>query len=470
MPHLQPGENDPYIVQGNLSFEVDNEAFGGLVRYEREYSAFTLTSITAYENFDQNQREDSDGSPIDSVQVYWYTEFEQFTQEIRLTSISESDYSYILGAFYERDDLYNGDYLTAYDLPGGGGLGGALNNYSRYDQTVESFSVFAHLEYQLFDKVRLVNGVRYTWEETELQGGTFGGNGLTGVGGEERPTSVLTPLTTSEDVPGGNVRRDENVSYKFGINYIPTENSLLYASITTGFRSGGYSVAFATAQPQLTNLEPETITSYEIGFKSVWNNNTIQLNGALFRYDFVNAHIDVDGGAPVPITVNAGSVDIIGLELEAQWAPTNNFNLSAGAGYLDSEINSDEEVATGTGLVSLKGNRTTFSPKLAFTGQVRYQTEVGESMIGIVSTDFSWRDEAYLEVNNQPSNLRDAYWLVNARLTLESNDGTWSVSAWGKNLTESEYQIYLNDLPDFGWLLYGYAAPRTYGITVGYNL
>ena len=474
-PHLQPGENDPYTVQGNLSFEVDNEASGGMVRYDQEYDTFTLTSITGYERFDQNQREDSDGSPIDSVHVYWYTEFEQFTQEIRLASNSEDEYSYIFGAFYERDDLYNGDYLTAYDLPtadathGGGGSG--LNVYSRYEQTVDAFSLFTHLEYQLSDKVRLVGGARYTEEETTLVGGTYGGTGLADVGGEERPVTALTVKATSDDVVGGNIRRDENISYKIGVNYTPTNNWLWYGSVTTGFRSGGYSVAFVQSQVGMINLKPETITSYEVGFKSEWNNNTFQLNGALFRYDYEDAHIDIDAdGSPVPITVNAGEVDISGLELEAQWAPNDSFNLSAGVGYVDSEIKSEFEADTGTGKQTLKGNRTAFNPELTFTGQVRYQTGIGQSMTGIFSTDFSWRDEAYLEANNQPSNLRDAFWLINARLLLKPNDGKWSLSAWGKNLTGSEYQIYLNDLPAFGWLLYGFAAPRTFGVTVGYDL
>ncbi|MFT5710843.1 MAG: iron complex outermembrane receptor protein [Halioglobus sp.] len=466
-PHLQPGENDPFTVQGNLSFEVENESWGGYLRYEREFDTFDLTSITAYEDFDQNQREDSDGSPIDSVQVYWYTEFEQFTQEVRLVSDESAAYSWIVGAFYEHDELYNGDFLTAFDIPGGGL--NFLNNYSQYEQTVDALAFFGHVEYQITDKIRLVNGVRWSWEETELDGGTFAGTGLTDIGGEERPSSALTPIATSEATENGGTRRDENVSYKFGVNYTPSDNALVYGSITTGFRSGGYSVAFAASQSELTNLEPETITSYEMGFKSEWN-NTLQINGAVFRYDYQDAHIDVDAdGAPVPITVNAGDVEIMGAELDVQWAPIENLNLSAGVGWVDSEIEADLTINTGIGPQNLSGNRTAFSPEWTFTGQARYQMDLSDGLRAVASTDISWRDEAYLEANNQPSNLRDDYWLVNARLALESSDGDWSIAAWGKNLTDEAYQVYLNDLPAFGWLLNGYAAPRTYGVTVAFN-
>jgi iron complex outermembrane receptor protein len=118
---------------------------------------------------------------------------------------------------------------------------------------------------------------------------------------------------------------------------------------------------------------------------------------------------------------------------------------------------------------TLQGNRTSFAPELSFTGQLRYQTSLTNKLGLTVSTDFSWRDEAFLEANNQPTNLRDAYWLVNGRVAIANLDAGWEASLWVKNLTDEEYQVYLNDLPAFGWLLNGYAAPRTIGINVGYE-
>ena len=469
-PQLQPGEDDPFISNGNLSFDVDNESVGGFLRVEHEFGDLTFTSITGYEDFDQNQREDSDESPIDSVQVYWYTEFEQFTQEFRLSSETDKS-SWIAGFFYEKDELYNGDYLTAYEAQ----IGGALNNYSRYTQDVEALAIFAHYEYQINDSLRLISGARYTEEETELVGGTLAGDGgLIGIGGEERPANILSVRSDAALAPGGNTRDDSDFSYKLGLNWNPSDNTLVYGSFTTGFRSGGYSIAFAGNQSELQNLEPEEIEAIEVGFKSTLLDNTLQINGSAYYYDVEDAHIDVDAtGGVVPVTVNAGKVKLQGVELDMRWSPTDSLDILAGVGWTDSEIESDLLVQSSSpaGLVlsPIDGNRTAFNPEWTINGQVRYEQPISNNYDMVLSTDFSWRDEAYLESNNQPANLRDAYWLINARAAVKSSDGKWEAALWGKNLSDEAYQVYLNDLPAFGWLLNGYAAPRTYGVSLNYN-
>jgi iron complex outermembrane receptor protein len=485
-----PNENDPFVTQGDLSFDVDNESFGGALRIDHEFDNFTLTSITGYEDFDQNQREDSDGSLLQSVEVYWFTEFEQFTQEIRIASNFDHDrWNYIAGAFYENDTLVNGDYLTAYETT----FGSAFNNYSSYTQDVEAFALFGHAEWQLNDKFRLIGGARFNTEETTLEGGTFAGLGITGIGGEERPefgVDGVTPFSRNDQanvrssaaaLPNGGVRKDDDFSAKVGLNYTPNDDLLVYGSISTGFRSGGFSIAFANTQDELAgdggSLSPETVTAYELGFKSSLSDR-FRLNGALFYYDLQDAHIDLDApGGVVPVTVNGDSVDVVGAELEVQWAISESVIFEGGLGYIDSEISDDTPVVSPGVLAiipnlqsgTLQGNRTSFAPELSFTGQLRYQTSLTNKLGLTVSTDFSWRDEAFLEANNQPTNLRDAYWLVNGRVAIANLDAGWEASLWVKNLTDEEYQVYLNDLPAFGWLLNGYAAPRTIGINVGYE-
>ena len=469
-----PGDDDPFTTRNNLTFEVDNRSLGGYVRVETPFGSSLFTSITAYEKFDQDQREDSDESPIDSVQIFWYTKFNQFTQEFRLTSdFDDASWSYIIGAFYEHDNLDNGDYLTGY-LPFNG-----LNNYSKYNQKVDALAGFFHGEYQVSENLRMISGVRYTWEKTTILGGTYAGKGLANFeGGEERPAIIGAALSHSSlftgafDANKSDSRKDENVSFKFGVQWDPADDFMLYGNISTGFRSGGYSIAFATTQTQMAKLEPEEITAYEIGFKSDFAENTVRINGAIFHYDFRNAHIDVDvTGVAVPITVNAGRIRTTGAELETTWAPIEGLELTAGFGWLDSEVRKiSDKVRNDFDLgAELEGNRPAFSPNFTHNGRIRYQTPVTENLNAILSADWSWRGKQYLEVNNQPSNLRPSYVLVNARVTLEAGDTAWRVSLWGKNITNTEYVTYLNDLPAFGWLLRGYGDPATYGISFEYQ-
>lgn len=463
---FQPGEDDPYITQNNLTFQVDNQTFGGLVRIDHQFENSIFTSISGYEQFSRDQREDSDGSPIDSIQVFWNNDINQYTQELRLTSdFNHDDWSYVLGAFYEHDDYENNDYLTAF-LPFNG-----LNNFSQYTQTIDAYSLFAHVESQLTDTLRLIAGGRYTNEQTTVNGGTFAGEGIQNIGGIEQPLILGAQITSASDVPGGNGRSDENVSYRLGVEWDVSENVLVYGNVTTGFRSGGYSVAFATAPDQLVNLEPETITSYEIGFKSNLADNRFRLNGAVFRYDIENGHVDVDvSGTPVPITINAVAAETYGAELETVWLVTEGLELTNGVGWTASTINDvGNQIIGGVPVTDLAGNRRAFSPDFTFNGQARYQTEISDSLDAIISADYSWRSDQHLEINNQPSNLIDAYWIVNAKAQIRSSDGNWAVSVWGKNITETEYVTYLNDLPAFGWLLRGYGAPATYGVSLQYD-
>lgn len=460
---FQPGETDPYTTQNNLLFTVDNETFGGFFRVDHQLKNAKFTSITAFEDFSRDQQEDSDGSPVDLVQVYWNNEFKQFTQELRLTSdFDHFDWNYVFGLFYEKDDLDNDDYLTVLATT----ASQALNNYSRYQQTVEAFSIFAHVEAALSPTIRYIFGTRLTTEETEVVGGNYAGTGL--VEGQHIPMVVGTMLTNAADAPGGNRRSDDNLSFRFGLEVDLGQNALLFGNITTGFRSGGYSVAFATAQNQLVNLEPETITAVELGFKSQFAEDRVRINGALYHYEIEDAHIDVDVAAtPVPITVNAESTTTYGGELETVVLIANALELTNSLGWTNSKITRIGEQTVNLG-VDLQGNRRAFSPELTYTGQLRYSLR-REAVHLVASVDYSWRSNQYLELNNQPSNLIDPFWIVNAQVSLSAPDDKWKFSVWGKNITGTEYVVYLNDLPAFGWLLRGYAAPATYGITLGYQ-
>jgi len=468
---FQPGESDPYITQNNLRFDVDNESIGGFLRIDHDLGGHIFTSLSGFERFDRKQQEDSDGSPVDSVQVFWNTKIDQFTQEFRLTSDFDHDnWSYVAGLFYESDDYKNEDYLTAF-IPFLPNPGNPLNNFSNYSQRTNAFAGYVHVEARLTDQLKLIAGARYTNESVRVNGGTFSGDGLVEIDGVFQPETITGVIADAALAPGGNSRQDENVSYRLGAQYYPVDNVMIYANISTGFRSGGYSVAFAAAQDQLVNLEPENITAYEIGFKSDIFDGRGRINAAFFRYDVQNGHIDVDvPGTPVPITVNAPTAETFGAEIESRWAVTDNFELLLAGGWTDTEIGSVAGITVGSFAVSdLGGNRRAFSPKFTFNGQGRYSSEVGASTNFLATVDWSWRSSQFLEVNNQPSNLIDSYWLVNARAALEFDDGRYTVAIWAKNLTNTAYVTYLNDLPAFGWLLRGYAAPRTFGGSVEFN-
>lgn len=462
---LFAGDADPFTSLGHDYHNVDHESYGGSLRFEHEYAGLTFTSLSAYEYYERDQEEVGDNSAIyTGTWIFWYSEIEQFTQEFRLNSNGDGPLNYVAGLFYEKDELYTRDYLTLgfLETPGLGGFD------TDFDQNVEAIALFGNANYDLTDEVTLTLGLRYSQEETDIQGGTCFAAGIDRGQKDERPTSgCLAQLTSSENIIGGNKRDDSNTSYVASLDWAPValEDTMIYGSISSGFRSGGFNADLATEPGQFNSLSPEEITAYELGFKSTFNKNTMRLEAALFYYDFEDGFINVDNPqSPVPYTINAAGLKVTGLDVLFQWLITDNWRLDAGLGLLDAEISSDK-ISDGE---SIDGNRPVNSPESSFNAALSYGKNLGNSLEFEANINFDWRSEQYFETNNKPVDRQDAYGLANAYVGI--NSGRWQVGLWGKNITDEEYKVYVNDLPVFGWSLANYGDPRTYGITIGYSL
>jgi iron complex outermembrane receptor protein len=242
---------------------------------------------------------------------------------------------------------------------------------------------------------------------------------------------------------------------------------LVYGNVSTGFRSGSFNGEFAASQSALTSLAPEKITAYEAGFKSTLADRSVQFNASVFHYKFTDGFINVDSAtSPVPITINAAGISSYGIEGDLIWRPIRELTLGMGGGWLDSKIDSDITV----GGKSLNGARTIQSPRWTWNVQGTFTQPIGGDMAVSLSGDANYRSSQYFEVTNSPNSHEPSYWIVNARLALVGPDERWSLALFGKNLTKSVYRTYVNELPDFGWILNIYGQPRTYGLSASFKL
>ena len=461
---LTPGDDKPYTSNGNLTHRTNNKGYGFTGRVEHDLSWADLTSISSYQYYRRDAQEDSDGSPVQTIENYWQNRMKQFSQEVRLSSKGNDRWNYILGAYYQHDDYRNDDYLT---IAGGAGVG----LYSPFTQKVDAVALFFHNDVELTDSLSLIAGVRYSREKVRIDGGTFAGTGLT-TGLIQRPVTILGPLSVSSLVEGGGKRTDEDVSFKIGVEWKPRLDSatfdelMVYANMATGFRSGAFNADFADRQEVFTSLDPEKLTAYEAGFKSSLAGRTVQINGAIFRYDFRDGFINVDStSSPVPVTINAANIKTLGAELDVRWLVLEGLEISGNAGWLDSEIKSN--IAAGGR--SLKGNSPVNAPKWTLSGALSYEMPITNELKLSFSASANYRGSQYLEAVNSPGSKEDRYWLVNGQVGIGDADGRWRLSAWVKNLTKTRYRSYVNDLPAFGWLLNLYGPPRTMGGTLTFK-
>jgi iron complex outermembrane receptor protein len=458
-PNIEREPEDIFTINQNNAPRRDDSFSGGYFRVDHDFSEkIKFTSITAYDEYDRLNQEDSDGTPIASNDATFANDLESFSQEFRLTGSTAGDkLQYVAGLYYSDEDLDQLDFLNLSETPFnllGAGLPPALSG--QFSQNVESIAAYFNGDYSVNDKLTLTFGARYTDEETTIDASTAA-NLVDG-------TSIVTVSALQDS------RDDSDTSFRFGASYNVNDSSLAYLNIATGFRSGGYSVPFGGT---IIEFEPEEITSYELGYKTDITPR-LRLNAALFTYQYDDLQVNVDDplSPVVPITRNIDESESTGVELDVTWIAADNLTLKLGYSYLDAEFTETDRVLTTIstlGSIALEGNAPVNSPENQFNGSLQYTGRLSTNWAWNGYLDFRWVDDRALEVTNQPADVVDSYTVANASVSLTSLDERWDVRLWVKNLNDEEYITYINNLPGPGFALNIFGEQRTAGISVGYR-
>ena len=492
LPNAEFEPDDINTVNVDFHGTKRYEAFGGNIRIEHDIGWGQITSITAYEYFDRDDRADADAAILASANSNFYNQLDEITQEFRLTGEAiNNKLRYTVGVFYQNDELIEIDGADLSENP----LGLAPPFipspyfYADFKQEIESVALFTHNEYDINDKFTINVGFRATWDSIDFRGLTaIGLNDPTGRQDRVTPCLITTfnsfgdrfapgcagiaafiplPVDTMDGSTLRDSRSDNDFSFRTGIDYKPNDDVLLYASYTTGYRSGGFSAPFAGV---ITEFAPEDMTAIEGGLKSLLFDNTVQLNAAVFWYEYEDLQVNVnDPVSPiVPITRNIGKSETIGFETEILWSPDEHWTLKTGVGYLDAEFkDTTRAVTTYNGVIPLAGNRPLNTPEWTFNGLVRYQRPIMAGWNLILMADFRWTDDRFLEATNQVFDRAPDYWIANARGAIASQDRKWELAVWGKNIFNEDYLNYINNIPFFK--LETYSEPVSYGATFTYR-
>ena len=229
----------------------------------------------------------------------------QVSQEIRLTGMLAERWRYILGFFYENDDLdqADGSDLSQQQLPG---IAPPFADqfFAHFGIDAESIAVFVHNEFDFTDNLTLNLGLRYTDDTIEVSDALLGIGLLPQFGKEKFVTPCLITTYPAGPVgapacpflgpvapPYNDSRSDQDFSWRVGIEWKATDDLLVYSNVVTGYRSGGYSLPFAGAA---TEFDPEELLSVELGFKYQLLDNRLQLNASAFRYVYDDIQVNVD--------------------------------------------------------------------------------------------------------------------------------------------------------------------------------
>lgn len=492
----------------NIRPRRDNQFYGLNARLDWNIGDMTLTSITGYSKFEREEANDWDGGFYNDSSNINTTDLDVFSQEFRLTGTTDKLY-WVAGAYYsidEMDEYYH--YFMSESVYGFGGAAFGVAPFSffpileldtKYNQETESMAVFGHIEYKLTDKLNFVLGARWTDEERDWTGCTFVaedgslGNFLNGIFGAtlqpgdcgtiddlaSSPTNIGavigTPDVNLAFQPYTDTVQTDRLAGKIGLDYMPNENTLVYVSVSNAFKSGGFNGANSNATSQLVPYQEEVLTAYEIGTKATLLDGTMQLNAAIFRYDYSDKQeqdIAVTFVGNISGLTNVDESEINGAELEITWQPIQSLTLSGNVAYLDSEVKEwqavDPDTSSWPGNVNFydaSGQDLAMTPQWSYTAFARYEFALSDALTADISADLSFTDET--TGGPRPQDATDDYTIYNARFGIGSNSGDWRAMLWVRNLTDEDYfpSAYTGGN---GPYVRSYGMPRTYGVSFSY--
>jgi iron complex outermembrane receptor protein len=471
------GDDDRTRARNDFEDRTETDYRSGLLRLDWQLSdAITLTSISAWVAVDTHQGEDSDGSPAGILNVILDSEGEQYSQEFRLSGASAA-VNWVAGVYWLDDHNEGTPHFALFPelVPvAEAGLlddatAAAVGSFtSLYDQDTTSAAAFAHLEYALTERLDLTVGARYTDEQAEAELVTLATFPAYPIAPGVQVPLADVPVVTMDDDIG-----DSNVSWKLGLDFSPRDGLMLYASASTGFTAGGFNTSAVIEQFQAVPFDPEEITAWEVGLKSRAFEERLQVNVALFRYDYDDMQVFTDvvtaSGVSGRLVQNAASGEMQGAELELTALPAQGLMLQFTAGYVDSELSdfstqTFDPAAGAVVTVDLSGNTTALTPEWNYSALVRYAWPLagGEASAQLA---WNWQDAVFFSTDNTPGVAQDAYGLLDARVAWDAPEDRWQLSLWGRNLLDEDYLSFSSNLAPFGlYQDYG-PQPRSIGIS-----
>ena len=406
---------------------MENKFHGASITLQHEFERFTFISISGYLDGENSTFLDSDGSPAAEVEFRADKgfSFEQFSEEIRLVSTGPGRFQWIAGALFYFEDS---NMFVPFDLPY---IPFGLLLASKSE--TEAYSGFVEGSYEFTDRLKFTAGVRYSSEQKDWQGC----NGFyTGFNVDFTPSlcdNLFVPDDDSWDA----------VTPRFVVDFKVTDDVFLYASITRGFRSGGWNFTEATLPGVDNGFDPEFVWSYEGGLKSELLDRRLRFNIAGFYADYSNLQVRVtDPVTALLNTKNAATADIYGIEVETSFFPVSGFELHANASWLDATYKDFRFIQTTGALVDHTGARLNRAPKwnVSLTGQ--YELIVPGWGTFIPRVEYQYMSEIFhSEINQQPQGS-EPFEIVNLRLRFEPEQGSWGVQAFVENVTDDQYRTH----------------------------
>lgn len=404
----------------------DTNSFNSVLTINKDFAnGVTLTAITAYSAFDYDKQIDSDFTINPLLRTTFQEEFNQVSQEVRLTSPNDGALTWIVGAYAHRNEIdmhQNSSILM-------GPFNGASDRL--FNQTNESYSLYGQATYAFNDQWKLTAGLRQTWEDKAA-------DQTRSTSGAVPPSWVNTPLSGQ--------REESQLDPSVQVQYVLDRNTMFYASYAKGSKAGGFVGAQSTGGQDAFEFEGETSQSFEVGTKLTLLDGRATLNLAAYTSKFEDLQVSgFNAATNAFITTNAASAKSQGVEAEGAFRIHPSVTLSGSVAYNDAKYDSyptapcvyKNGVAPPANCVEdIGGVRLPRAPKWSGALTLNVDHPLDNGMRLLADATVRGRSGTYLEENLNPKSYQEGFSKVDLRLGVVSADDRWTLALIGRNLTD----------------------------------
>jgi len=353
-----------------------------------------------------------------------------------------------------------------------------------YGQVTNAFNVGTDLHYDFFEdgayrwlyQISLDGGFRYNWEHKKFNlAAAFRKT-------QQDVEKITIPAETVKELwqaPTGEAT----------LSFQPIENARIYGKYTRGFKAGHFNAGLTIqnndeVKQSLNPVAPESIDAVEVGIKSSWIDDRLELNAAFFRYWYKDLQVfdivNEFGAIPTQQLLNSDA-DVMGAELELTVRPLDGLLLQVGMGWLDTafrEFTVVKQAVAPSGIGGNPGQVAEFNyeghpliaaPQWSLSGYTEYELPLYRWGSLVPSFDFSYKSRTYLDPTMELAISQAAYWVFGARLAYRTPGGRIEVAGWVTNFMDERYLIDAFDFTrQFGQINQVWSEPRTFGFTISY--
>lgn len=468
--------------------------------------SLSLTSITSYSEYSEDYSMDRDGSTLLNAGIDAKGSVDNFGQELRLSGDADA-IQWVVGLNYASNNTSSDEKISTRDstntaiLPGGPWINSAVSSLK---QDITDKAIFGNIDYEITDSLKALVGARYSKNENKSSECMHEGDaGIRAtfpfigdfVGGRVPGSTVIAPGTDPcmpldpnnaflpSYVPVKQTLSEDNVSWRLGLNYTATPDLLVYGLVSKGYKTGSFPLLPASTTAQYGPVTQESVLAYELGAKWSSPQQDLQINGAIFYYDYKDKQ--VRGIIKDPVfnqldrLVNIPESSIKGAELEIISSPLEGLVLSLSGTYVDSNVDKwytfpngltgqEENGINGVRVQGdFSGSTLPFTPKVQVVADVDYHWPLSDTIQAFVGGNLLHNSDANSTFGDPAETRIDAFTTLDLRAGIQSPDKAWSASVWGRNVTNEYYwsnQFYSQDS------IVRYAAmPATYGVAFTYK-